>query len=109
MRGTAAAATSERRTGVDAAPEPPAGARGASRSSVSVFHPPHSGQRPSHCGLWAPQAEQEKTVAGFRATYFGIGIEPMSPLRSSSFQRMPPPMKSERRPGFRASSTPLVA
>ena len=94
---------------MDAAPDPAGrGVRGASRSSASVFHPPHSGQRPIHCGLWAPHAEQAKTVAGFLATYLGTGIEPMSPLRSSSFHRIPPPMNGERRPGLMSSSTPPV-
>jgi len=66
MRGTAAAATSDRRTGAEpgGATVPPRRGASAARSSTSVLHAPHSGQRPSHCGLWAPQAVHEKTVAG---------------------------------------------
>ena len=70
IRGTAAAATSYSRTGAepDGATAPPRGGASAARSSTSVLHAPHSGQRPSHCGLWAPQAVHEKTVAALRTT-----------------------------------------
>jgi hypothetical protein len=48
------------------APQPrPPPARGAgARSSTSVFHSPQPGQRPCHFELCAPQAAQEKMVAG---------------------------------------------
>src|SRR5664280_3148466 len=62
MRGTAAAATSESRTAPDeeevakdAEAAPPRGGASAERSSTRVLHAPHSGQRPIHCGLCAPQ------------------------------------------------------
>src|SRR5450756_2949612 len=78
MRGTAAAATSESRTAPeeeevakDAEAAPPRGGASAERSSTRVLHAPHSGQRPIHCGLCAPQAVQEKTVAALRAILCG--------------------------------------
>jgi hypothetical protein len=69
IRGERSIETSRSGTGRAAAlalpARPPAApARAGARSSTSEFHSPQAGHWPCHLGLAAPQAEQEKMVAG---------------------------------------------